>query len=130
MTQMAPKLLVISPCRDEAQHMRETLQTVVAQSLLPTLWIIVDDGSVDTSAGIIAEYCEQHDWIKLVSRSNRGHRSVGPGVIEAFYFGLQQAELDHFDFVCKLDLDLRLPPHYFAILVARMASDHRLGSCS
>jgi glycosyltransferase involved in cell wall biosynthesis len=126
----APRLLIISPCRDEAQYMRETLDTVLAQTLLPTRWIVVDDGSTDDSAGILAEYAARAPWIDVVSRADRGGRSVGPGVIEAFYAGLANANLEDFDYVCKLDLDLRLPPRYFEILVERMGNDPRLGSCS
>ncbi len=33
----------------------------------------------------------------------------GPGVIEAFYAGLETAHLDDFDYLCKLDMDLDLP---------------------
>ena len=44
----APALyLLISPCRNEAEHMRRTLDSVVAQSSPPALWVIVDDGSTD-----------------------------------------------------------------------------------
>jgi hypothetical protein len=31
-------------------------------------------------------------------------------VIEAFYAGLDTVDLDQFDYLCKLDLDLDLPP--------------------
>jgi glycosyltransferase involved in cell wall biosynthesis len=130
MHETASRILMISPCRDEVQYMRETLDTVVSQTLLPTRWIVVDDGSTDGSAEILADYAAQNPWIEVVKRADRGGRSVGPGVIEAFYAGLAHADLDDFDYVCKLDLDLRLPPRYFEILVERMTNDPRLGSCS
>jgi biofilm PGA synthesis N-glycosyltransferase PgaC len=65
-----------------------------------------------------------------VTRPDRGKRSVGPGVIDAFYAGLDVVDLDDFSYVCKLDLDLDLPPRYFEILIARMASSPRLGTTS
>lgn len=55
--------------------------------------------------------------------SDRGRRSVGPGVIEAFYAGYNTINPDDYDYLGKLDLDLRLPPRYFEILMARMAAD-------
>jgi biofilm PGA synthesis N-glycosyltransferase PgaC len=124
------RILLVSPCRDEAQFMRETLDTVIAQSLQPALWVIVDDGSTDASPAILADYAARHPWIRIVRRTDRGVRSVGPGVIEAFYAGLAAAELRDFDYLCKLDLDLRLPPRYFELLVGRMEHDPRLASCS
>lgn len=122
--------LLISPCRDEAQYMRQTLDTVVAQSVLPAKWIIVDDGSTDDTPRILAEYAAQYPWITVVTRQNRGHRAVGPGVIDAFYAGYQTVTPTDFEFVCKLDLDLRLPPRYFEILMQRMQANPRIATCS
>jgi UDP-N-acetylglucosamine 2-epimerase len=52
---------------------------------------------------------------------------VGPGVIEAFHAGLGTVHLEDFDYVCKLDMDLDLPVHYFELLIQRMESDPRVG---
>ncbi len=122
--------VLISPCRDEADYMRQTLDTVVAQSVLPARWIIVDDGSTDATPQILAEYAAKHPWITVVTRQNRGHRAVGPGVIDAFYAGYQTINPQDFEFVCKLALDLRLPPSYFEILMARMHANPRIATCS
>jgi poly-beta-1,6-N-acetyl-D-glucosamine synthase len=122
--------LLISPCRDEAAYLRETLDTVIAQSLRPAKWVIVDDGSTDETPRILAEYARRHDWIEIVTVRDRGKRSVGPGVIEAFYAGYRTIDPDDYDYLCKLDLDLRLPPRYFEILCARMAANPRIATCS
>lgn len=124
------RYVLISPCRNEADYMRQTLDTVVAQSVLPTLWVIVDDGSTDATPQILAEYAARHPWIRIVTRADRGHRAVGPGVIDAFYSGYTTIEPTEYDFLCKLDLDLRLPPRYFEILMARMNADPRIATCS
>jgi biofilm PGA synthesis N-glycosyltransferase PgaC len=122
--------VLISPCRDEAAYMRETLDSVVAQSLRPAKWVIVDDGSSDDTPRILADYARRHDWIEIVTRSDRGRRSVGPGVIDAFYAGYGRINPQDYEYLCKLDLDLRLPPRYFEILVARMAANPRTATCS
>jgi poly-beta-1,6-N-acetyl-D-glucosamine synthase len=121
---------LISPCRNEADYMRETLDTVVAQSVTPALWVIVDDGSSDATPAILAEYASRHSWIRIVTRKDRGHRAVGPGVIDAFYAGYETIRPDDFAFICKLDLDLRLPPRYFEILIQRMLAEPRMATCS
>jgi len=132
MTRIAPPraYVVISPGRNEAKFMRRTLDSVVAQTERPAAWVIVDDGSTDESPGILAEYAAAHDWITVIRREDRGHRAVGPGVIEAFYAGLETVSLDDFTYLCKLDLDLDLPPGYFAGLMDRMEADPRVGTCS
>ena len=108
--------LLVSPCRNEAKLMRQTLDSVLEQTVLPAKWVIVDDGSTDETPDILAEYADKHDWITIVTVHDRGERSLGPGVVAAFYAGLDTVDLDDFDYLCKLDLDLRLPPRYFEIL--------------
>jgi glycosyltransferase involved in cell wall biosynthesis len=110
--------------------MRRTLDSVVAQSIRPTLWVIIDDGSTDQTLEILAEYAANYDWIRVVSKPDRGARAVGPGVIEAFYFGLDTVDLGAFPYLCKLDLDLELPPTYFEGLITRMEENPRIGTCS
>ena len=127
---MDDSYLLISPCRNEAEFMVSTLESVVNQSVTPAKWIIVDDGSTDTTPEILQRYSDQYDFIEIVTRDNRGHRSVGPGVIEAFYAGLEVVELNNYQFVCKLDLDLKLPAGYFELLIQRMNNNPRIGTCS
>jgi len=122
--------LLISPCRDESEYMRRTLDSVIAQSERPAKWVIVDDGSTDATPEILAEYAARHDWIEVIAKPNRGARAVGPGVIEAFYAGLETVDLEAYDYLCKLDLDLDLPHGYFAGLMDRMEADPRIGTCS
>ena len=122
--------LLVTPCRNEADFMKLTLDSVISQTVLPDLWVIVDDGSTDDTPEILADYAARHSFIKVVTRENRGHRSVGPGVIEAFYHGYDQVDVSQFDFVCKFDLDLDLPPRYFEILIQRMNDNPRIGTCS
>ena len=110
--------------------MRQTLDSVIDQSLQPKKWVIVDDGSNDGTAAILAEYASRHDWINIVTRPDRGHRAVGPGVVDAFYAGYRTLDLSQYEFVCKLDLDLRLPPRYFETLIERMNRDTRIATCS
>lgn len=110
--------------------MSQTLDTVVSQSIRPAKWIIVDDGSTDATPRILAEYAHRHPWIEIVTREDRGHRAVGPGVVDAFYSGYATIKPNDYEFICKLDLDLRLPPRYFEILMKRMADEPLIATCS
>ncbi len=123
--------VIVSPVRDEAEFARRTLESVTRQTLPPALWVVVDDGSTDGTSEILADYAARFPYIRIHRRANRGKRSVGPGVIDAFYDGLNTVEnLNRFGYLCKLDLDLDLPLRYFELLVERMEADPRLGTCS
>lgn len=124
------RYLLISPCRDEAEHLRRTLDSVAAQSVQPALWVVVDDGSSDETPVILEEYIRHLPYLRVVRRSDRGRRQVGPGVIDTFYAGLDTVHLENFDYVCKLDMDLELPVRYFELLMQRMESDPRVGTTS
>lgn len=110
--------------------MRRTLDSILAQTCPPAVCVVVDDGSTDATAAILEEYSARVPWLKVIHRENRGRRSVGPGVIEAFYAGLETIDLGSYDYVCKIDLDLDLPARYFETLMERMEANPRLGTVS
>ncbi len=120
---------LISPCRDEVQYARRCIDSVLAQSELPALWVIVDDGSTDGTTELLASFAQAYSWIRVVRRE-AATRRLGGGVIEAFDAGLATVDLDEFDYVCKFDLDLDLPAGYFARMMDETDDDPRLASVS
>jgi biofilm PGA synthesis N-glycosyltransferase PgaC len=124
------RLLVISPVKDEAQYIERTIRSMVAQTHRPVRWVIVDDDSTDATGAIADAAAGAHPWITVIHRQKGMTRRVGPRVIEAFNVGLRQADAEAYDFLCKLDGDLEFEPGYFAALLSRFATDHRLGTIS
>lgn len=121
---------VISPARNEADFIKQTLDSVLAQTVLPRRWIIIDDGSTDDTPKILEEYAARHAIIEVHTRKDRGKRALGGGVVEVFNMGMELLADEPVDFVCKLDVDLVLPPSYFERLLEEMEADDRLGSVS
>jgi len=124
------RYLVVSPCRDEAEFIQFTIDSMAAQTQPPTTWLIVDDGSKDETPRILEAAAARYPFIRVVRREDRGKRSVGPGVIDAFYFGLSQVNLDDYDYVCKFDADLEIPPRYFERCIEHFEEDPWLGTLS
>lgn len=127
---MSRRYALITPCRDEAAYLQTTIDTVAAQTVPPTKWVIVDDGSTDETPRILERAAREHSFIQVVRRQDRGRRAVGPGVIEAFYDGLAAIDLHEYDYVCKFDGDLEMPPRYFERVIELFDADPYLGTLS
>ena len=127
---MPAKILIISPVKDEAEYLQHTIDSMVSQTVRPTTWIIVNDGSSDDTGPIADRAAAAHPWIRVLHRPAGTQRRVGPGVIEAFYAGLDQVNIKDYDYVCKLDGDLEFGANYFADLMDRFQADPRLGTIS
>ncbi len=124
------RIVAISPVRDEIDYIERSIASMVAQTLRPVEWLIVDDGSTDGTSEILDRAAAEHAWIHVEHKSDRGKRSVGPGVVEAFYYGYERILTADYDFICKLDGDLELQPKYFETLVGFFARDRYLGGAS
>jgi glycosyltransferase involved in cell wall biosynthesis len=127
MIQHSEKYVVISPVRDEEAYLRFTIESMIAQTIRPAEWIIVNDGSTDSTAAIIDEYAAQHSWIRAVHRGNRGFRKAGGGVVEAFNDGYLALNTDDWQFIVKMDGDLTFEPDYFEKCLNNFHRDPRLG---
>jgi biofilm PGA synthesis N-glycosyltransferase PgaC len=129
MSGMTYRLLIISPCRDEARFLDGIINSVVQQTHTPVSWIIVDDGSRDNTFEIISAAAAQHPWIKPIRRERSGQRQLGPGVVSAFDFGLAAAGEIDYDVIAKLDCDLEFGPECFASIL-RHFNDPQVGMAS
>jgi hypothetical protein len=100
---------------------------MLAQTLLPAEWIIVDDGSGDGTPVIVQEYARRHPWIRGLHRPNRGRRLPGAGVVEAFYEGFRSLGSQDWEFLVKLDADLSFAPDFFRTALAHFRDQSSLG---
>ena len=124
-----PKYVIISPVRNEEDFLEITLQCVADQTIQPTEFIIVNDGSADRSPEIMKKFVDRYSWIKMVDRPKGRHRP-GDGVVEAFYTGYDLLTTRDWDYIVKLDGDLRFDAHYFEFQIKAMEEDAQLGMTS
>jgi biofilm PGA synthesis N-glycosyltransferase PgaC len=120
------KYVLITPARNEEAFIRHTLDSVCAQTMPPERWVVVDDGSTDRTAEIVAEYAGRLPWIELLRRPPRAGRSFA-GKAEAFHAGFERVRSLQFDVVGNLDADVSFEPEYFEFLLGRFALNPRLG---
>ena len=121
------KYVVITPARDEAEHLEQTIRSVIAQTVRPAQWIIVNDGSKDETGEIIDRFAQEYAWITARHRPNRGYREAGGGVVKTFNDGYEQIRETDWDLLVKLDADLSFEPAYFERCIAEFERDAKLG---
>lgn len=71
-----PKVSVVVPVYNTEKYLRECLDCLINQTLKDLEFIIINDGSVDTSSAIIEEYTKKDNRIKQINQKNQGLSST------------------------------------------------------
>jgi glycosyltransferase involved in cell wall biosynthesis len=117
---------LITPARNEAAFIELTIKSVVAQTVRPTRWIIVSDGSTDGTDDIVNRYVAENPWIELVRMPERGERHFA-GKVHAFNAGQERVKGIPYEVIGSLDGDLSFDDDYFSFLLGKLQEDSRLG---
>src|SRR4030095_7565931 len=120
------KYVLITPAHNEETFIEKTLDSMVAQTALPERWVVVDDGSDDSTADIRARHAERHPWIELIRRPRSQNRSFA-GKVHAFNAGLERVRPLEFEIIGNLDADLSFDPDYLEFLMQKFEEDPELG---
>lgn len=124
------RLVIVTPVRNEEKLLRTTIDSVIRQTVLPSEWIIVDDGSSDDTVIIATDAAKKYPWIQVIKRANRGHREVGGGIVEAIYEGLGGMGRRDYEYLGKFDGDILLGERYIETLLQKFSDDASLGLAS
>jgi glycosyltransferase involved in cell wall biosynthesis len=129
MSGAATTYAVVTPVRNEADNLPRLAAAMVAQTLTPLHWVIVDTGSTDATLAVARDLAAAHPWVTVLEMPGDAVAMRGGPIVRAF--GLGTAALDPApDVVVKLDADLSFAPDYFACLLEAFAADPRLGLAS
>jgi hypothetical protein len=129
------RLLIITPVRNEAEHIERVARGLAEQSHRPELWLVVDDGSDDGTPEILERLRTELDFMRVVATppgytKPSADRLAVAAAPRAFNYGLQAIdprERSLFTHLGKLDGDVELFPDYFAAILAEFERDPRLG---
>jgi biofilm PGA synthesis N-glycosyltransferase PgaC len=118
--------VLITPAKNEAMFIEQTVKSVITQEVLPVKWVIVSDGSIDGTDDIVKKYAAEYDWIKLVRMPERAERHFG-GKVRAFSAGYEKVQHINYDIIGNLDADITFDIDYFDFLLKKFARDPILG---
>jgi glycosyltransferase involved in cell wall biosynthesis len=118
--------VLVTPARNEEAYIERTLESVTRQTVPPLRWVIVNDGSTDSTGAIIKRYLQRYDWIELVERPVRRDRNFAAKV-HSFNAGFERVKDLDFAVIGNLDADVSFEADYLAFLLARFEADPTLG---
>lgn len=118
--------VLITPAHNEADYIELTIKSVIVQTMPPTKWIIVSDGSTDGTDDIVKKYLPNYPWIELIRTPERKERHFA-GKVMAFNAGYKRIKSLSFDIIGNLDADLSFEKDYFEFLLTKFVQDTNLG---
>ena len=118
--------VLVTPTKNEEATIRATIESVVHQTVLPSEWIVVNDGSTDRTEEIVQSASSLYPWIRLLALPPRVQRSFAE-VVHATEAGIRSLTKTDYDYIGLLDSDVRFQPDYFQRIIERFESSPKLG---
>jgi glycosyltransferase involved in cell wall biosynthesis len=118
--------VLITPARNEADFIEKTIESMIHQTIPPIKWVIVDDGSTDSTPEIVGRYLDRYPWIALIQRPQRLDRSFA-GKVQAFNAGFERVKHLPYEVIGNLDADISFEKDHFEFLLTRFSQDRGLG---
>lgn len=123
---MSTRLLVVTPARNEVDHLGHLIAGVRAQTRLPDRWVIVDDGSTDGTPDLVHRLCHDLPWVTLISRPGAARRADASKA-NAVNDAIRAAVTDETEVIVTFDADVVPPPGYLAAVESAYRNDPELG---
>jgi glycosyltransferase involved in cell wall biosynthesis len=120
---------IIIPAHNEEAFIKQTLESLAAQTHLPKRVVVVNDNSTDNTQQLVEELTSKYNWISLVNITSSDKHLPGSKIINAFYKGYETLD-DSFDVICKFDADLIFPKNYLEQLAFHFKANEKLGMAS
>ena len=124
-----PRYAVVSTVKDEAEYIASVAESLIAQSIPPAEWVVVDDGSTDETTAIVAGYAARHPWIRVVQLGQLDGWNRCGRITRAFVRAYQSVQ-GEYGFIANVDGDVSLSPEYMERLLRHFGSDSSLGIAS
>lgn len=69
---MIPTVTVVMPAYNSSEYLRESIESVLAQTFKDFELLVIDDGSIDNTPQIVRSYMKRDSRVKLISQTNQG----------------------------------------------------------
>ncbi|MGO9060759.1 MAG: glycosyltransferase family 2 protein [Candidatus Binataceae bacterium] len=118
----------ITPARDEEKFLPGLINSMLSQTRLPLRWIIIDDGSVDSTPRLVDDLASRHKWVTVQHVPRAGQRQ--PGGETALQRFLSPHLWSDCDVIFRVDADISFEPDFVHSMLAEFRRNPRLGVAS
>ncbi|MEN6373601.1 MAG: glycosyltransferase family A protein [Smithella sp.] len=120
--------VLITAARNEEKYIENTIKSIIAQTILPVKWIIVSDGSTDTTDEIVLNYSENHKFITLIRKTVKNNGQVDfSSKVHAIEMGYEKLVEIKYDFIGILDSDVTFDSFYYEKILKKFDQNPKLG---
>jgi glycosyltransferase involved in cell wall biosynthesis len=122
--------VIVTTAKNEEKYIKYTLDSVCNQIHIPKEWIIVDDGSNDSTSSIVEQYVKCYPWIRLI-KTDDGVRKRDGGIklVHVWNIGYRALKTTDYEFLVRLDADITLPKNYFMEISECFQNNAKVGLC-
>jgi glycosyltransferase involved in cell wall biosynthesis len=130
---MEPRILIVSPVRNEVEHIERVVRAVAAQDVRPQRWLVIDDASTDGTLEVLQSLVGEVPFMEVLrapvdtrhaGARDRLARAAAP---RNFNAALASADWREYTHIMKLDGDIELAPSYLRLLLGRFSDDPKIG---
>jgi len=127
---MRKDYVLITPAYNEEGNIERVINSIIAQTILPQKWLIINDGSTDGTDEVIKRYEARNDFIMSLRLKREDVRSYYDHRTCVVLIGYERIKKLDFDFLGVLDADITLEPTYYECILAEFDRNPRLGLAS
>lgn len=121
---------VITPVRDEADNLPRLAASLAMQTVRPSAWLIVDNGSRDGTPDVARSLAAEHDWVRVLSVPGAAAAERGAPIVRSLHAAIDSLAADPPEIAVNVDADISMETDYFERLLAKFGDDPSLGIAS
>jgi len=123
--------ILITPAYNEEKNIEALIECIIAQTIRPIKWLIVNDGSVDRTEELVKKYVQKDGFIEVLTLERENVESYYSRKTTAFLKGYEYIKNTcHYDFIASLDADIIMPSDYYENILKEFYKNPMLGIAS
>jgi glycosyltransferase involved in cell wall biosynthesis len=124
--------ILVTTVKNEISYLPLIIGNILNQSVLPVIWIIIDDNSTDGSYRLAVELTKEYEWIHIIKKQSYSeaysHFSFASALKEAHAYARELCKTNKisYGFLGKVDAAVILCDNYFEELIVELQGNPKL----